>query len=210
MHRTIQRHDRTPPYHHKDVQDFILMDSHGQPVRLQSLLERGPAVISFYRGGWCPYCNTQLREFQRVLPEIESLGASLLAISPERPYHAFATEQQNKLTFPILSDVRNVVSERFGIVSKLSTDLRALYEGSQQGREQTDRSKGANHFPIPSAFVIDPMRAVRMACIEEDFSKHLAPTMAVKALKRLKGAKDSSLQRSKRSIGDAIPGQVQS
>jgi hypothetical protein len=80
------------------------------------------------------------------------------------------------------------VSKRFSIVSELSTDLRALYEGFQQGREQTDRSKGANHFPIPSAFVIDPTRAVRMACVEQDSSKHVAPSMAIKILKRLRGS----------------------
>jgi peroxiredoxin len=128
----------------------------------------------------------ELCEFQRVLPEIESLGASLLAISPELPYNALATEQENRLTFPVLSDARNVVAKRFGIVFELSADLLALYEASQHGREQTDRSQDANEFPIPSAFVIDRARAVRMVCVEEDFSRHVAPAMAVKALKRLK------------------------
>src|SRR4051794_27892301 len=103
-------------YYRRHVQDFILMDSHGRPVRLQSLLERGPAVVSSYRGGWCPYCNTELKEFQGALNEIDSLGASLLAISPELPYDALAREQKNTLTFPILSDARNVVAKRFGIV----------------------------------------------------------------------------------------------
>ena len=187
MQRTKRKHDQTHQYHNGDVQDFILMDSHGRPVRLQSFLERGPAVISFYRGGWCPYCNVELREFQRVLPEIESLGGSVLAISPELPYKAFATEQKNKLTFPVLSDVRNVVAQRFDIVSQLSPDLLALYESSQHGREKTAGSKSANEFPIPSTFVIDPRRAVRMACVEQDFSKHVAPSMAIKTLKGLRG-----------------------
>ena len=163
------------------------MDSHGRPVRLHSVLEKGPAVISFYRGGWCPYCNVELREFQRVLPEIESLGGSLLAISPEVPYNAFATEQKNKLTFPVLSDIRNVVAQRFDIVSELSPDLLALYESSQHGREKTAGSKRPNKFPIPSTFVIDPRRAVRMACVEQEVTKHVAPSMAIKTLKRLRG-----------------------
>ena len=187
MQRTTRRHDHTHQYHPGDVQDFILMDSHGRPVRLQSFLERGPAVISFYRGGWCPYCNVELREFQRVLPEIESLGGSLLAISPELPYKAFATEQKNKLTFPVLSDVRNVVAQRFDIVSELSPDLLALYKSSLHDNEKTAGCKGANEFPIPSTFVIDPRRAVRMACLEQDDSKHVAPSMAIKTLKRLRG-----------------------
>ena len=185
MPRTTRKHNRPRQYDRKIVQDFILMDSHGGPVRLVNVLEKGPAVLSFYRGGWCPYCNTELREFQRVLPEIESLGASMLAISPERPSNAFATEQENKLTFLVLSDVRNVVATRFGILTSLTADLRALYKRSKHGHEEQDRSKCANEFPIPSAFVIDSARSVRMACLEEDFSKHVAPAMAVKALKRL-------------------------
>jgi thiol-disulfide isomerase/thioredoxin len=61
------------------VSDFILMDAHGSPVRLQQLLEHGPVVVAFYRGGWCPYCNIELRGLQRVLREIQQLGASHLA-----------------------------------------------------------------------------------------------------------------------------------
>lgn len=64
------------------VDDFILPDAHGAPVRLRSLLETGPVVISFYRGGWCPYCNIELRGLERALFEIKALGASLVAISP--------------------------------------------------------------------------------------------------------------------------------
>lgn len=185
MNRTTQKYDRTRRYYHKDVQDFILMDSHGRPVRLQSFLERGPAVISFYRGGWCHYCNVELCEFQLALPKVESLGASLLAISPELPYNALATEQKNKLTFPVLSDIRNVVAKRFGIVFKLPAELLALYEESHRGLEQTSGAESTKEFPIPSIFVIDQARAIRMVCVEEDSSRHVAPTMVVRALRRL-------------------------
>ena len=181
MRVTTRKLDRTSQHDRKDAQDFILMDSHGRPVRLQSLLERGPAVISFYRGGWCPYCNIELSEFQQALPEIELLGASLVAISPELPYDALATEQKNSLTFPVLSDIRNTVARRFGIVRKPTAQLLALYKESQHHRED------ANEFPIPSAFVIDQTRSIRMAYIEKNFNQHTAPAMAVGALRKLHG-----------------------
>lgn len=157
------------------------MDSHGRPVRLQSLLETGPAVISFYRGGWCPYCISELLEFQQALPEIESLGASLIAISPELPCDALETEQKNRLTFPVLSDVKNIVATRFGVVRKPMAQLLALYNESRKGQE------GAIEFPIPSAFVIDQARSVCMAYVEENFHQHRAPAMAVGALRKLHG-----------------------
>src|SRR6185437_1429159 len=65
--------------------DFALPDTHGHVIALSTLLDRGPVVISFYRGGWCPFCNLELRGLQRVLPEIVRMGASLVAISPQLP-----------------------------------------------------------------------------------------------------------------------------
>ena len=181
MGATTRKLDLSSQHDREDAQDFILMDSHGRAVRLQSVLESGPAVINFYRGGWCPYCNIELLEFQQALPQIESLGASLIAISPELPCDALATEQRNRLTFPVLSDVGNIVAKRFGIVRKPTRQLRALYEESPQGRE------GANEFPIPSAFVIDQTRSIRMAYIEKDFHQHIASAKVVGALRKLHG-----------------------
>jgi peroxiredoxin len=84
-----------------------LPDTHGHVLALKTLLDRGPVVISFYRGGWCPFCNLELRGLQGVLPEIVQVGASLVAISPQLPGNSLSTEEKNQLTFPVLSDVGN-------------------------------------------------------------------------------------------------------
>jgi thiol-disulfide isomerase/thioredoxin len=68
-----------------DVQTLPLPDAHGHVLALKALLDHGPVVISFYRGGWCPFCNLELRGLQRVLPTIVQVGASLVAISPDYP-----------------------------------------------------------------------------------------------------------------------------
>src|SRR5260370_4888180 len=98
MRVTTRKFDRTSQHDHKDAQDFILMDSHGRPVRLQSLLERGPAVISFYRGGWGPYCDIDLSEIHQALPDLGLLGASLCSRFPELPYAALPDRSQHTRT----------------------------------------------------------------------------------------------------------------
>ena len=97
----------------QSVSDFTLPDAFGNQVSLKTLLVRGPAVVSFYRGEWCPFCNLELRALQEVLPEMEKLGASLIAISPERPDHGVIATEKNKLTFPVLSDFGNKVARQF-------------------------------------------------------------------------------------------------
>ena len=92
------------------VDDFTLGDAHGEPVRLQQLLEAGHVVVAFYCGRWCPYRNIGLRGFELVLPEINALGASMTAIT-QLPDSVLSTEEKNSLTFPVLSDIGNVQSE---------------------------------------------------------------------------------------------------
>ena len=80
--------------------DFALPDTHGHVLALKTLLDRGPVVISFYRGGWCPFCNLELRGLQRVFPEIVQVGASLVAISPQLPDNSLSTEEKNQRKRP--------------------------------------------------------------------------------------------------------------
>ena len=76
-------------------------------------------MVTFYRGGWCPYCNIQLRAYQAILPQMADLGARLVAISPQLPEQSLATAQTDELTFDVLSDVGNHAARRFGLVYTL-------------------------------------------------------------------------------------------
>jgi peroxiredoxin len=82
-------------------------------------------VATFYRGGWCPYCNVQLRAYQQVLGEITRLGAKLVAISPELPNGSMSTAEVNRLSFDVLGDIGNRVARSFGLVCSLPQELRA-------------------------------------------------------------------------------------
>src|SRR4051795_1978707 len=131
------------------VPDFALPDTHGHVLALKTLLDRGPVVISFYRGGWCPFCNLELRGLQRVLPEIVQMGASLVAISPQLPDNSLSTEEKNQLTFPVLSDVGNTVAKRFGIVFTLPTANLAI----ARDLTEINGEAGAGELPIPATFI---------------------------------------------------------
>src|SRR6202000_1762329 len=165
--------------------EFSLRDARGHVVALKTLLDRGPVVVSFYRGGWCPFCNLELRGLQRVLPEIVQMGASLVAISPQLPDNSLSTQEKNQLTFPVLSDVGNIEAKRFGIVFTLPI---ALVEANRAiGRElvEINGETGAAQLPMPATFVLDKSGVIRLAFVEEDWSKRLDPDIVVDTLRGL-------------------------
>jgi peroxiredoxin len=170
--------------------DFALPDTHGQTVALRALLDRGPVVISFYRGAWCPFCNLELRGLQRVLPQMEQMGASLVAISPQLPDHSLSTEEKNQLTFPVLSDAGNIAAKRFGIVFTLPAVLVEVNRAMGRDLEEINGEAGATELPMPATFVLDKRGIVRLAFVEEDWRKRLDPEIILDALRRLGTERD--------------------
>jgi peroxiredoxin len=104
---------------------FTLQNANRREVSLSEVLRKGPAVITFYRGGWCPYCNIQLRAYQQALPEIAALGGQIIAISPQLPDGSLSVAEKNELEFEVLSDVGNRAARSFGLVYSLPEELRA-------------------------------------------------------------------------------------
>jgi peroxiredoxin len=166
--------------------DFSLPDARGHVVALKTLLDHGPVVISFYRGGWCPFCNLELRSLQRVLPEIVQMGASLVAISPQLPDNSLSTQEKNQLRFPVLSDVGNIEAKRFGIVFTLPTVLVEANRATGRDLVEINGEAGAAQLPMPATFVLDKSGVIRLAFVEEDWSKRLDPDIVVDTLRGLR------------------------
>src|ERR1700733_5213407 len=166
-----------------NIPEFTLSDTQGTPRSIEVLLQRGSLVISFYRGSWCPYCNIALHALQTALPEIEALGASIVAVSPELPDRQIGTKESNQLSFPILNDVGNRVARLFGIVYELPADLLAVYR--MLGHDLTDENglSGATVHPLPATFLVSPTGKIRLAFIDEDYAKRLSPDDIVVALR---------------------------
>ena len=135
--------------------DFSLPDAFGSLVSLQDLLAKGPVVVSFYRGEWCPFCNIELRGLQEALPQMQELGATLLAVSPEKPDHGMVVTEKNKLTFPVLSDFGNKVALQFGIVYHIGEDLKEFSKNVFKNDIALRNGENSYGLPVPATFVID-------------------------------------------------------
>lgn len=163
---------------------FTLPNAAEEKVELEKLLQSGAVVISFYRGKWCPYCNLELRAFQEYLPEIESLGASLVAISPQTPDNSLSTVEKNELTFEVLSDVRNQVAREFGLIFTLPEELHPIYK--EFGIDLPAHNGDATfELPISATYVIAPDRTVIYAFVDPDYTKRLEPKAVVEALRQI-------------------------
>lgn len=166
------------------VPDFTLPNVDGQQVRLSALLKQGPVVLSFYRGGWCPYCNLELRALQAHQDAMTALGASLVAISPQTPDESLSTAEKNALAFPVLSDSGSAVAKSLGIAFDLADELRPIY--TRFGHALPDRN-GTDSWalPIPATFVIDRDGVIAFAFVDTDYRNRLEPADIIAVLQTL-------------------------
>ena len=164
--------------------DFRLPDVAGNPVSLTDLLQSGPVVVTFYRGGWCPYCNIQLRAYQAALPQITALGARLVAISPQLPDQSHSTAQADALTFGVLSDVGNDTARRFGLVYALPEELRDALRSNGKALPGINGDESWE-LPVPATYVIAQDGRVALAYIDVDYRKRLGPEAILDALRAL-------------------------
>jgi peroxiredoxin len=163
--------------------DFTLPDAHGRLVSLSGSLETGPVVVTFYRGGWCPYCNIQLRAYQQALPDIVRLGGRLFAISPQRPDASLSTAEKNALAFDVLSDAGNAVARAFGLVYSLPEELREALRANNKALPGINGDESWE-LPLTGTFVIGRDRRILLAAADTDYRKRLAPEDIIAALGR--------------------------
>jgi len=164
--------------------DFELPNAAGGVVKLSELLKSGAVILNFYRGGWCPYCNLELRALQQALPEFQRYNASLVAISPETPDNSLSTQEKNELAFPVLSDVGNVVAKDYGLVFVLDPALQELYTtfGLDIPGHNGDESF---ELPMPATYVVDPTGVIIYAFAEEDYLQRAEPSDILAAIAKL-------------------------
>lgn len=163
--------------------DFTLKDQNGKEVNLYQLLKKGPVVLNWYRGGWCPYCNLELKGLAENAAEINNLGATLIALSPELPDKSLTTIEKNNLPFRVLSDTNNDVARKYDLVFKLDTETADRYE-SKFGLSQYNGNNNAE-LPIPATYIIDQKGIIRYAFINPDYKKRANPEDVVTQLTQL-------------------------
>jgi peroxiredoxin len=164
--------------------EFTLLDPDGKPVASRELLAKGPLVISFYRGVWCPYCNLELQALQQALPEITARGASLVAISPQTAPNSRKSQRDNKLDFPILSDVKSEVANAFGIRFALPDYLVEVYAGFGNDLPKINDDP-AWVLPMPARYVVGTDGIIAYSEVNPDYTQRPDPSELLPVLDRL-------------------------
>ncbi len=175
-HRSIKQGDKAP--------NFALPDVNGETVRLSQLLAKGPVVLIFYRGGWCPYCNLALRSYQAILPDIQRNSATLVAVSPQTPDNSLSAREKMELSFPVLSDRGNTVAREYGLVFTVSPEVQAIQRGMGLDLQKVNGSD-IWELPIPGSYVIAEDGTITLAFVDPDYTHRLEPAAILTALDQL-------------------------
>jgi peroxiredoxin len=169
--------------------DFVLPSAEGRLISLASLLERGPVIISFFRGEWCPFCQVMLAGLAEALPQIEAAGASLLALTPETGSFPLAIKQRNNARFEVLSDVDCGVGLAAGLIFRMPKLYRARMESA--GVNLSKHYGNASWFvPVPATFIVTPDSLIAWRFLDADFTHRAEPSDIIDALHALRPGKN--------------------
>ena len=174
--RALKAGDRAP--------GFTLPNAAGRPVALADLLKNGTVVLTFYRGVWCPYCNLELRAYQRILADIRAAGAELVAVSPQTPDNSLTSIETNVLEFEMLTDRANQVAAQFGIAYPTPDAIRRT---TGLFGVDIDQINGVadSELPVSATYVIDCDRCIALADVDADFRRRMEPLDALAAVQRI-------------------------
>jgi len=159
-----------------------LLDGGGRPTTLAQTLGGKPAVIVFYRGGWCPYCSIALRTYQaQLVPALAERGIGLVAISPQAPDGSLSTRESKDLTFTVLSDPGNQIAGQLGILTAPSDGTRAAQ--LQLGLDLTQvNADGTTGLPMPTVVIADADGVIRWIDVHADYSTATEPGQVLQAV----------------------------
>lgn len=150
----------------------------------KELLERGPLLITFYRGDWCPFCNLALRSLQSHLAQFNAKGVTLVAITPELPNTSISTKEKNELQFEVLSDVGNAYATKLGLLFQQPDELRPIFDNFGHDLKKWN---GDDNFalPVPATLLVDKEGQVRNTFVEPDWTKRLETSEALEWVDKL-------------------------
>ncbi|MDV7139340.1 peroxiredoxin-like family protein [Maribacter sp. TH_r10] len=165
--------------------DFELPNPEGKSISLDFLLKKGPVVITFYRGNWCPYCNLQLRALQARLDEIHALGATLVAISPQVPDGSLTKDEISKMDFIVLSDQDAKVAMQYGVAWEVPEFLAEHMRVDRKLDLDKINNGNGNVLPIPATFILGQDGLVTWRYVNVDYRTRSEPDEIIEALKNL-------------------------
>ncbi|MFF8367369.1 peroxiredoxin-like family protein [Streptomyces lydicus] len=177
--RALRTGDRAP--------GFRLPTATGGTVSLETLLDSGPVVLTFYRGAWCPYCNLALRALQQHHAGIAARGARLVAVSPQIPDESLTLAEKHSLDFDVLSDLGSDTAKQYGLAFDLPDDLAAVYDSFGFDLQHVNGGHSRT-LPLPATYVIDRDGVIRWSFIDTDYTVRAEPADLLAALDALPSA----------------------
>lgn len=156
----------------------------GERVEIEQLINGKPLVISFYRGGWCPYCNLELQGLESISNEIRALGSNIIAVSPESISHTKQTKEKNDVSFDILSDEGSFFAKKLGLVFTLPKSLQDIY---LTFNIDVEKHNGESKFelPIPTTLIVKPNKEIVYIFADGDYTNRSEPGSILKILREL-------------------------
>lgn len=161
--------------------NFSLQNAKGEPVQLSDYLAKGPVVLTWYRGGWCPYCNMTLRHLQAALPDFHAAGAQLLALTPELPDKSLSTHEKNELAFEVLTDEHLQVAHEYGIVFKLTDEVATVYKKNFSLEDYNGND--SDELPLAATYVIAADGTITYAFLDAEYRRRAEPVEILAALR---------------------------
>jgi peroxiredoxin len=176
---------------------FTLKNQHGEDVSSEDLLKRGPLVVSFTRGSWCPYCSAEVRALNEAYDQFQQAGIELVVLSPQSLHRAQKQATADKLKFNLLVDTDNHVGKAFGVVYTFPDDLKNVYLKAFKTDIQAINEADVWQLPMPARFIIDGGGVIRDAKAEPDYRYRPEPTEVLDIVKKLEVAKPRNAPASK-------------
>lgn len=164
--------------------DFTLQNAFGESITLSEEYAKGPVILVFYRGAWCPFCNLYLHALQKSLPEFRKYDAQLVMVTPQTPDMSADQVKRDDFDFEVLSDLDSQVMKQYQLYFELPDDLIRVYKKAGLDIESFN-GKGRNVLPVPGSFVIDGKGVIRAMQANTDYKVRMEPADIVASLKAM-------------------------
>ncbi|MFU8892984.1 MAG: peroxiredoxin-like family protein [Luteolibacter sp.] len=176
--------EEKPPTHLKaddPIPAVVLRDAEGEKYDLREHIAKQPAVLIFYRGGWCPFCTKHLMALIDIKDKLAENGYQILAISPDQPAKIKETPDRDKLGYTLLSDSDMSAAKAFSISFKLPQETVSKYKNEYQIDLEAASGKTHHLLPHPAVFVVGKDGVIRFAHVNPDYKTRLDPEAILKA-----------------------------
>jgi peroxiredoxin len=179
--------------------DFTLPGIDGKRIASGTLLARGPLVLTFFRGGWCPFCDAMLQALEAARPQIEALGGTIVAVSPDRPELLAEAAAEKGLGYTLLSDIGACLARLCGVSYEMDDAHAGLY--ARFGRDLPALHAGSGwELPISATYVVKGDGSIAYAFANPDWAKRADPEALIAAVRRLAQAAEPMTSEERRGL----------